>query len=143
MVLFDTSYWQGLFDWITGTLEPRGMISPLDPELVTLTDDPEQAVAVATSTIPLTVATATVSHPARLCLAGADRSALDGDQQSGAGRGERGAEAFIRLHGVEQFAHGHGLVAAVGGIGHAAIGVGILQGHDVGEHDDAMLTQHP
>ena len=51
VVLFDTSYWQGLFDWITGTLEPRGMISPLDPELVTLTDDPEQAVAVATSTI--------------------------------------------------------------------------------------------
>lgn len=51
VVLFDTAYWQGLFDWITGTLEPRGMISPLDPELVTLTDDPEQAVAVATSTI--------------------------------------------------------------------------------------------
>jgi uncharacterized protein (TIGR00730 family) len=45
VVLFGTEYWKGLFSWINGTLEPDGMISPLDPSLMVTTDDPEEAVA--------------------------------------------------------------------------------------------------
>lgn len=51
IALYDTSYWQGLFDWINGTVKDRGLISGLDPSLVTMTDDVEEAVAVATSQI--------------------------------------------------------------------------------------------
>lgn len=51
VVLYGTSYWRGLFDWITDTLEAQGMISTLDPQLVTLTDDVDEAINVATSTI--------------------------------------------------------------------------------------------
>ncbi|PWG59466.1 TIGR00730 family Rossman fold protein [Bifidobacterium catulorum] len=51
IVLFDTEYWKGLFDWINGTLADRGMISALDPNLVTLTDDPDEAVEYATHLI--------------------------------------------------------------------------------------------
>lgn len=51
VVLFGSEYWKGLTDWLTGTLEERGMISPLDPELFTVTDDPQEAVAYATRLI--------------------------------------------------------------------------------------------
>lgn len=51
IALYGTSYWRGLLDWMTGTMERRGMISPLDPALVTVTDDPDEAVAVAASAI--------------------------------------------------------------------------------------------
>ncbi|WP_236681910.1 TIGR00730 family Rossman fold protein [Bifidobacterium actinocoloniiforme] len=46
IVLFDTDYWEGLFDWIAGTVRERGMISDLDPDLLVRTDDPEEAVRV-------------------------------------------------------------------------------------------------
>lgn len=52
IVLFDEAYWRGLFDWLDDTLVGRGMISPIDPSLVTFTDDPEEAVAQAVSRIP-------------------------------------------------------------------------------------------
>lgn len=51
IALYDTEFWGGLFDWMGRTLQERGLISALDPGLVTITDDPEEAVAVATSTI--------------------------------------------------------------------------------------------
>lgn len=51
VVLFGRDYWQGLLDWLTGTAQAKGMISPLDPDLVTVTDDPEEAVRVACSGI--------------------------------------------------------------------------------------------
>ncbi|KAB7788528.1 LOG family protein [Bifidobacterium cebidarum] len=51
VVLFDKAYWQGLFDWLNGPVKERGMISSIDPHLVTVTDDPEEAVEIATSTI--------------------------------------------------------------------------------------------
>ena len=51
MVLFDTAYWRGLFDWITGTVLEEGNISQLDPSLMQITDDVEQAVDVAVSGI--------------------------------------------------------------------------------------------
>ncbi|KFI91212.1 TIGR00730 family protein [Bifidobacterium saguini DSM 23967] len=51
VVLFDKSYWQGLFDWLEGSVKEHGMISSIDPHLVTITDDPDEAVAIATSAI--------------------------------------------------------------------------------------------
>ncbi|MCH4209949.1 TIGR00730 family Rossman fold protein [Bifidobacterium sp.] len=51
IVLFDTAYWHGLFDWLDSNVQNRGFISPLDPELVAFTDDPDEAVHVAVSGI--------------------------------------------------------------------------------------------
>ncbi len=45
VVLFGSSYWAPLLDWIKGTLEAGGFVSPGDSDLVTLTDDVEVAVA--------------------------------------------------------------------------------------------------
>ena len=49
VVLFGTEYWQGLMDWLEGTVREAGNISPLDPELVVVTDDEDEAVRVALS----------------------------------------------------------------------------------------------
>ena len=45
VVLFGTSYWQGLLDWLEGPVTDAGNISPLDPELVHVTDEEADAVA--------------------------------------------------------------------------------------------------
>jgi uncharacterized protein (TIGR00730 family) len=45
VVLFDSSYWAGLLDWIRGRVLGEGMISPDDLELLEVTDDPRHAVA--------------------------------------------------------------------------------------------------
>ncbi len=47
LVLVGTEYWQGLFDWLNGPVMDAGMISPLDPELVHITDDLNEAVDIA------------------------------------------------------------------------------------------------
>ena len=49
LVLVGTEYWQGLFDWLNGPVMSTGMISPLDPELVHITDDLNEAVDIALS----------------------------------------------------------------------------------------------
>ena len=49
LVLVGTEYWQGLFDWLNGPVMDAGMISPLDPELVHITDDLNEAVDIALS----------------------------------------------------------------------------------------------
>lgn len=51
VVMVGKEYWQGLFDWIRGPVADHGMISSLDPDLITFTDDPDEAVAVATSAL--------------------------------------------------------------------------------------------
>lgn len=51
VALVGTQYWQGLFDWITGTVLEEGNISQLDPSLMQITDNVEQAVDVAVSGI--------------------------------------------------------------------------------------------
>ena len=51
VVLFGTEYWRGLMDWLEGTVMEAGNISPLDPELVVMTDDEDEAVRVAMSEI--------------------------------------------------------------------------------------------
>ncbi|MDT0631797.1 TIGR00730 family Rossman fold protein [Rubrivirga sp. S365] len=46
VVLMGTSYWGGLLDWIRSTLLDGGYISAGDPDLLTVTDDPDEAVDV-------------------------------------------------------------------------------------------------
>jgi uncharacterized protein (TIGR00730 family) len=48
IVLFGTSYWRGLVDWVRGTLVAEGKASRADLELFHLTDDVDEAVALVT-----------------------------------------------------------------------------------------------
>ena len=45
VVLFDSAFWQPLLDWVRARPLEEGMVSPEDVELLTLTDDPAEAVA--------------------------------------------------------------------------------------------------
>ena len=47
--LVGREYWEGLFSWLNGPVKDAGMISPLDPELVHITDDVDEAVRIALS----------------------------------------------------------------------------------------------
>jgi len=44
LILFGSKHWQGLLDWLGPTLTKGGFISRGDMDLVTLTDDPQEAV---------------------------------------------------------------------------------------------------
>lgn len=44
IVLVDSGYWSGLLEWMRTAMVERGMISPEDPDLVTVVDTAEQAV---------------------------------------------------------------------------------------------------
>jgi uncharacterized protein (TIGR00730 family) len=44
VVLFGSSYWQGLFDWVRGTVAAAGNCDPADVNLVTITDSVDEAV---------------------------------------------------------------------------------------------------
>jgi uncharacterized protein (TIGR00730 family) len=44
LVLFDSDYWGEMLEWATKELLAKGMISPNDLELMTVTDDPDEAV---------------------------------------------------------------------------------------------------
>jgi uncharacterized protein (TIGR00730 family) len=46
VILYGREYWSGLLDWISSTMAPTGTISPVDLELITLTDDVAEVVAV-------------------------------------------------------------------------------------------------
>ena len=46
LILIGKDFWNGLLKWIKGTIEKRDMISPGDLDLVTVTDDPEEAINV-------------------------------------------------------------------------------------------------
>ena len=45
IVLIGRDYWQGLLDWVKGPVLGRGMISAPDVELLNVTDDVDEAVA--------------------------------------------------------------------------------------------------
>jgi uncharacterized protein (TIGR00730 family) len=45
VVLFDSGFWQPMLDWVRQRPLAEGMVSPEDVELLTLTDDPGEAVA--------------------------------------------------------------------------------------------------
>ena len=72
---------------------------------------------------------------------GAASSVLDRDQQTGAGRRQRGGEPLIGFHGFQQLPHRNGLRVTVGGIQHATGGGGRIEGEHVGEHDRGMRLQ--
>ena len=44
VVLHGSAYWSPLLDWVRAQLLPEGMVSPDDLELLTVTDDPAEAV---------------------------------------------------------------------------------------------------
>lgn len=48
IVLVGTEFWGGLLDWVRSTLLPSGKISPADPDLLHLTDDPDEVVRIIT-----------------------------------------------------------------------------------------------
>ena len=45
LILFGREYWSGLLKWIKARLEKDNLISPGDLKLVSITDDPDEAVA--------------------------------------------------------------------------------------------------
>jgi len=53
IVLFGTEYWNGLLKWMRDVVLARGAMSAEDFELVSLTDDPEEAAAMATRPLPV------------------------------------------------------------------------------------------
>ena len=55
VVLFGTEYWSGLLDWMRKVVLGRRAISPEDMDLMSLTDDPEEAAAMATKPLPVGV----------------------------------------------------------------------------------------
>ena len=46
VILFGSAYWQGLLDWLRGTMLAEGKISGPDLDLMVVTDSPEEAVRV-------------------------------------------------------------------------------------------------
>jgi uncharacterized protein (TIGR00730 family) len=46
VVLFDSAFWSPMLDWIRERVLPLGMVTEEDLELLTVTDDPEEAVRV-------------------------------------------------------------------------------------------------
>jgi uncharacterized protein (TIGR00730 family) len=46
LVLFDRTFWSPMLDWVRERVLPLGMVSPEDLALLTVTDDPEEAVRV-------------------------------------------------------------------------------------------------
>ena len=46
VVLIGREFWGGLVDWIKGSMVAGGKISPKDVDLIHLTDDPDEAVAI-------------------------------------------------------------------------------------------------
>jgi uncharacterized protein (TIGR00730 family) len=46
IVLVGTKYWSGLLDWLRVTMREDGKISPRDLDLIHVTDDPEEVIAI-------------------------------------------------------------------------------------------------
>src|SRR5690349_15871435 len=46
VVLYGVSYWTGLLEWIRATMVPAGTINETDLDLITLTDDVDEVLAV-------------------------------------------------------------------------------------------------
>jgi hypothetical protein len=55
IVLFGTPYWKGLLDWMKESVLSSGAIARADLKLMTLTDDPDEAVEMATRPLPVKV----------------------------------------------------------------------------------------
>ena len=46
VILFDTSYWSGLVDWLQGEVRERKLVDDTDMELFQMVDTPEEVVAI-------------------------------------------------------------------------------------------------
>jgi uncharacterized protein (TIGR00730 family) len=46
IILMGREHWQGLYDWINGTLVKSGAVAPEDMEFIHLTDSPEEALTI-------------------------------------------------------------------------------------------------
>ena len=46
IILFGSAYWSGLLEWLRSTMAVDGKISPADLDLIHLTDDPDEVVAI-------------------------------------------------------------------------------------------------
>jgi uncharacterized protein (TIGR00730 family) len=55
IVLYGTPYWGGLLDWMRKVVLPSGAIAAEDMNLLSLTDDPEEAAEMATRPVPVRV----------------------------------------------------------------------------------------
>ncbi len=55
IVLFGTAYWGGLLDWMKKEVLPSGAIAADDLNLLSFTDDPEEAAEMATRPLPVRV----------------------------------------------------------------------------------------
>jgi uncharacterized protein (TIGR00730 family) len=55
IVLFGSKYWQGLLDWMRAVVLGAGAMSADDFDLVSITDDPEEAAEMATRPLPIEV----------------------------------------------------------------------------------------
>ena len=55
IVLYGSSYWKGLLDWMRAVVLANGNMSADDFKLVSLTDDPEEAAEMATKPLPVEV----------------------------------------------------------------------------------------
>ncbi len=55
IVLFGTTYWNGLIDWLKKVVLTSGAISTADLKLLSFTDDPEEAAEMATRPLPVKV----------------------------------------------------------------------------------------
>jgi uncharacterized protein (TIGR00730 family) len=55
IVLFGKSYWRGLISWMKKVVLASGAIGPADLELLSFTDDPDEAAEMATRPLPVKV----------------------------------------------------------------------------------------
>jgi uncharacterized protein (TIGR00730 family) len=55
IVLFGSPYWRGLLDWLEDHVLASGAIAPEDLQLMTITDDPDEAAEMATRPLPVNV----------------------------------------------------------------------------------------
>jgi len=46
VILMGTEYWEGLISWIRNTVQSNGMIAKSDLDILAITDDPQEAVAI-------------------------------------------------------------------------------------------------
>jgi uncharacterized protein (TIGR00730 family) len=53
IVLFGTPYWKGLLDWMKESVMSSGAIAPDDLNLMSMTDDPDEAAEMATRPLPI------------------------------------------------------------------------------------------
>ena len=44
VILVNSKYWKGMLDWIRGTMLAEGMVSPGDPDLIQVIDEPQAVV---------------------------------------------------------------------------------------------------